>query len=52
MAQTKIIIEQENDGFSIKVDSKRFYFEYGESLEKMVDVFSELGYDAEYEEVY
>jgi hypothetical protein len=50
--KTKISIEDYYDGFAITVNDKRFYIDQEADRSLLVDVFKELGFDAEYEEVY
>lgn len=55
----EVEVLQENDGFEIVVKDyskrgirKRFRFDQEDTVEKLVDVFKELGIKATFEEVY
>lgn len=56
MKVNKIIIGEECDAFEIAImtdeETITYRFLQEDSVEVMVDMFKELGYDAEYEEVY
>lgn len=55
----EIEVLQENDGFEIVIKDysnpagrKRFRFNQEDTVEKLVDVFEELGFNCTFEEVY
>lgn len=45
-------IREENDGFSITIGELTWWFDQEEDKTKLVDVFEELGIEANYDAVY
>jgi hypothetical protein len=48
----EVVIEEYYDGFAIIVNGKRFLFDQEDTVQRLQDVFAELGVPAEFEEVY
>ena len=53
---SRVIIEEECDGFRIIVSDglsrKSWHFDQEDSISAITEVFEELGFESEYEEVY
>lgn len=56
---TEVLVLEESDGFEIVIKNyaalateKRFKFSQEESIAGLVQVFEELGFNTQYEEVY